>query len=326
MSEAPELSIVITCYFEEDSIDEFYTRLSAAAESLGRSYELILVNDGSTDSTYSKHLGFFEEDPNLTTVIDLFRNAGQTAAMTAGLTHARGKAIVFMDSDLQLDPEQLPMLVDKFDEGYDIVSGTRANRRDSLLRRVSSRLANFVMRRVARHEISDFGCTFKIYDAALIRAFEFGPFKPWRTAYVFARAQRCVEVEVAHHERRYGSSGWTLRSLFSFFMDHLVGLSERPFQALSLGSFAVAVVIAVRILTSWAVPIQILSDVTPGMILNAILLNLLIVIAVLSVIGEYVLRNFLALQRYPAYIIRDIRQKTSHQEPDAQIRPKPESA
>ncbi|GAG18126.1 unnamed protein product, partial [marine sediment metagenome] len=196
-----------------------------------------------------------------------------------------------------------------FDEGHDIVSGYRKDRKGSFLRRIPSTLANVVMRRVARHKLTDFGCTYKIYDAKLVRAFEFGPFKPWRTAYVFSRAQRCKEVPVSHHERKYGESGWTYRRLFGFFMDHLVGISERPFQLMSLACLAFAALLAARIALAWTVPIQILPVVTTGILLNAIAISLLVVLSVLAAIGEYVMRNFLMMQRYPGYIIREIHQK-----------------
>ena len=306
-----ELSFIVTCYFEEQSIDEFASRLLKTARSLGRSFEVVMVNDGSTDGTFDKLKVLFERDAEVTTIIDLYRNAGQVAAMTAGITHARGRAFVFIDSDLQLDPEEFPTLLAEFDRGYDIVSGVRKNRRDSLLRVVPSKLANAVMRRVARHDLTDFGCTFKIYDAELVRAFELGPFKIFRTAYVFSRAGRVKEVPVTHHERRYGRSGWTFRKLFAFYMDHLVGLSERPFQLLSLACLLLAGVFGVRLLAAWAVPLSILPEVTPGLILNAIVINLLLLLGVLSLIGEYVMRNFLMLQRYPGYVVRELRQKDS---------------
>jgi len=310
----PDFSIVITCYFEEQSIVEFYERLSKTARSLGRSYEIVMVNDGSTDATFDKLRGFFEADPHVTAVIDLYRNAGQAAGMTAGLCHTRGRAIVFMDSDLQLEPEELPTLVAAFDQGYDIVSGARRERRDSPWRMLVSKLANAVMRRVAGHELTDFGCTFKIYDGRLLRAFELGPFKPFRTAYVFSRAGRVKEVPVTHHARRYGSSGWSFRKLFSFYMDHLVGLTDRPFQLLSAVSLGIAGVLVLRLMLAWVVDFSLLPEVTPGLILNALIVNLLVTLGVLSAIGEYVMRNFLVLQRYPAYVIRELHQK---EPPDA---------
>jgi glycosyltransferase involved in cell wall biosynthesis len=313
MSSEPDFSIVTTCYYEEQSIDEFYSRLRKAAESLGRSYEMVMVNDGSTDGTFARLKSFYDTDPNVTAVIDLYRNAGQVNAMTAGLTHTRGKAIVFIDSDLQLDPEELPLLVEEFDKGYDIVSGYRKNRRDPLRRRIPSMLANLVMRRVARHKLRDFGCTFKIYDARLVRAFELGPFKPWVTAYIFARARSCKEIPITHHPRKYGKSGWTLRKLVSFYMDHLVGLSERPFQWMSALCLAFAFLFVVRIGFAWAVPVTVLPEVTTGMILNAVALSLLVTLAVLSAIGEYVMRSFLMTQKYPAYVVREIHQNPAEE-------------
>ena len=311
----PDLSFIITCYFEEQTIDEFYTRLSDAARALGRSYEIVFINDGSTDRTYEKLCGFFDTDPYVTTVGDMFRNSGQLAAMTAGLTHARGNAFIFMDSDLQLDPAELPLLVDEYDKGYDIVSGRRMDRKDTFFRRLSSKFANSVMRRIARHDLHDFGCTYKIYDAKLIRAFEFGPFKTFRTAYIFARAGRCKEVPVTHSERKHGSSGWSIGQLSSFYLDHLVGLSSRPFQALSLFCILLAIVFTARILLAWTVEFSVLPQVTPGLLLNVAVLQFLVTIGALAVIGEYVLRNFGALQRFPQYVIRELRQKPAPGEP-----------
>lgn len=307
--ERPELSFIITCYFEEETIDEFYTRLSEAARALGRSYEIVFVNDGSTDRTYEKLCGFFDADPHVTTVADMFRNSGQLAAMTAGLTHARGNAYVFMDSDLQLDPAELPKLIEEYDQGFDIVSGHRVDRKDTFFRRFSSKLANSVMRRIARHDLNDFGCTYKIYNAKLIRGFEFGPFKTFRTAYIFARAGRCKEVPVTHSERKHGSSGWSLGRLSSFYLDHAVGLSSRPFQALSLFCVLLATLFVARILLAWTVEFSILTQVTPGLLLNVAVLQFLVTLGALALIGEYVLRNFSTLQRFPQYVIRDLRQK-----------------
>jgi len=302
----PEFSVIITCYYEERSIDEFHERLSKALESLGRTYEIIFVNDGSTDKTFEHLKRIFEKDPHVTVVANLFKNAGQAAAMTAGFTHARGRHFVFMDSDLQLDPGELPLLVAKYDEGYDVVSGRRKNRKDSLSRVIPSKIANKIMRKVSKSDLTDFGCTFKIFDARLIRAFEYGPFKPWRPAYVIAQAQRCVEVPVTHYPRRYGKSGWTFRRLFAYNMDNLVGISDRPFQYVSVFCLVLALLFVVRIGLAWVLPFSILGEITGGLILNMIVFGLLVTVGILSVIGEFLIRTYNTTQRYPAYIIRDI--------------------
>ncbi len=305
----PDLSVVISCYFEERSIDEFYARLSRTLEELGRSYELVFVNDGSTDGTLAKLEGFFEADPRVRAVVDLFKNSGSAAAVTAGCRFARGARFVFLDSDLQLDPEELPQLLREFDKGCDVVSGYRAQRQDSWLRRLPSRLANAIMRRVSRSELRDFGCTFKIFDARLVRAFEPGPHKLLRPAYLVAAARDCAEVPVSHHPRRYGRSGWTFGKLFAYAMDNLVGLSTRPFQLLSLACFGVGLLLVLRILASPFLPWRILPEVTTGLLLNVLVFSLLVIVGVACVVGEYVIRSYGALQRHPAYVIRSVRQR-----------------
>ena len=305
----PEFSVIITCYFEEASLDEFHERLSRAMEGMGRSYEIIYVNDGSTDKTYDKLKTIYEQDAHVSTLINLFKNAGQTAAMTAGFTHARGRSFIFMDSDLQLDPTELPMLIAKYDEGYDVVSGCRTNRKDSLFRILPSKIANMIMRKVSKSKLTDFGCTFKVYDAKLIRAFEYGPFKPWRPAYVIAQAQRCAEIPITHFPRMHGKSGWTFRKLFAYNMDNLIGLSDRPFQALSVICFIGASLLLLRVILAWVLPFTILRTVTTGLILNVVMVGLLLTVSILAAIGELIIRSHNMLQRHPAYIIREIQQR-----------------
>jgi glycosyltransferase involved in cell wall biosynthesis len=308
------LSVIITCHFEEKSIDEFYGRLSKAVRETGVSYEIVFVNDGSTDGTWERLKAIYESDPNVTTIVNLFRNAGQLGAMTAGIAHARGSHFVFMDSDLQLDPEELPRLLAEFNKGFDIVSGYRKDRKDSPFRGWTSKVANAIMRKVSGHDISDFGCTYKIYDGRLIRAFEFGPFRKFQTVYVYSRAQTTKEVPVTHKARKYGKSGWTFMKLFSFLIDNVVGITDRPFQLLSLLCFAAAAVFAIRIVLAAFVPFSILPQITTGLILNVLVCHLLITVAILSALGEYVIRNFVTLQAYPVYVIREKHQKPHDEE------------
>lgn len=308
---SPEFSVIITCHYEEKSIDEFYTRLSIAMNDLGRTYEIVFVNDGSTDKTFEKLKNIYDTDPNVTTIIDLFRNSGQLAAMTAGIAHATGRHFVFMDSDLQLDPAEIRLLVAEFDKGIDIVSGCRKNRKDRLARIIPSRIANFIVKKVSGHNITDFGCTFKIYHGRLIRAFELGPFKQFQTAYVYAKAQTLKEVPITHSARKYGKSGWTFRKLFAFHMDNVVGISRRPFQILSAICLASAFLFFARIVTAWFIPFSILKEVTLGLVLNMVVFTLLMLLAVLCAVGEYVIRNFIFLQRCPIYIVREIHKKSA---------------
>src|SRR5581483_7785681 len=170
----PQLSVIITCYYEEKSIDEFYGRLRKTLEGTRRSFEIVMVNDGSTDGTIARLKAIHARDAGVT-VVDLLRNSGQVCAMAAGVAHATGEDFVFMDSDLQLDPEELPLLLAEFDKDADLVSGARKDRRDPIHRRVFSYFGNLILRRMTRAPFSDFGCTFKVYRGALIRGAQLGP-------------------------------------------------------------------------------------------------------------------------------------------------------
>ncbi|MBN2310964.1 MAG: glycosyltransferase family 2 protein [Candidatus Hydrogenedentes bacterium] len=301
-----DVSVVISCYFEEQSIDEFYTRLSKTLEAMGRPYEILFVNDGSTDKTFDRLKAIFDADPHVTAIVDFFSNAGQGNAKTPGVLLARGKAIALIDSDLQLDPEELPLLMEKFDEGYDIVSGYRKERRDSLLRVLPSLLANKIMRKASKSNLRDFGCTFKLYDRRLVQAFDFGPFKPWRPVPVIAMAGRIAEVPVSHHPRKYGKSGWTFRRLFAYNMENLVNLSDRPFQLIGGACLFLALLFVARIALARFLPRAFVPEATIGLALNAIAVTFLTLLAVLCAVGEFVVRSFGMLQARPAYAIREI--------------------
>ena len=301
-----DFSVVISCYFEEKSIDIFYDRLSQTLKSTGRSYEIIFINDGSTDKTFEKLCNIFDADKHVTAVIDLFKNTGQANAKTPGVMIAQGKAMVSIDSDLQLDPEELPLLIKEYDKGNDIVTGYRKERKDSFLRTFPSKIANFIMRKASRTNLKDFGCGFNIYNMKLVRGFQFGPFKPWRIVPVLSKAGRISEVAVSHHERRFGQSGWTLKKLFDYNMENMVHLSERPFQILGILCFFLAFLFAARLFLETLFPIQILPRVTTGLLLNVLIMGILSIIAILALIGEFIIRNFIKLENYPSFIIREL--------------------
>lgn len=301
-----DFTVVISCYQEEDNIQEFYDRLASTIDQIDHTFEIIFVNDGSTDGTQAILERIFESDSRVVAVVDFMKNAGQSAAKTPGVLLGRGKAFVLIDSDLQLDPEDLPKLVAEYERGADIVTGYRENRRDPWSRKLPSLIANIIMRKAARANLKDFGCTYKIYDGRLVRAFEFGPFNPWRPVPVTAQAQRIAEVPVNHHPRKYGKSGWTFRKLFAYNMENIVTMSERPFQLLSALCALASGLFLLRIAVAWALPFKIVPRVTEGLVLNVGVMCFFILLAVLCGVGEFVIRNFVAHQRRPAYIIRNL--------------------
>jgi glycosyltransferase involved in cell wall biosynthesis len=304
MPAVPEISALVTCYFEEKSIDEFYGKLSQALEASGRTYEIVFVNDGSTDETLAKLISIFENDPRVAAVVDFFANAGQAAAVTAAMCEARGRILLSIDSDLQLDPAELPILLAEYDRGNDVVSGYRKERHDSLFRILPSRIANMIMRRASKSEFTDFGCTFKLYNADLIRAFNLGPLNIFNPVNVIAKVNRRTEVPVSHFARRYGKSGWTFAKLWKYQMEHVLKLSERPFQYMGIAAAVLGFLFFIRVALAWITPVRVLREVTPGLLLNFVVIQFLVLFALLCLVGEFSIRVFSATLSEPKYIVR----------------------
>jgi glycosyltransferase involved in cell wall biosynthesis len=300
----PSYSVLVSCYYEEKSIDEFIHRLIAAIAASGRQIEIVAVNDGSTDGTFARLQELFHAHEQIGAVVDLFRNSGQAAGLTAAVLQARGEHYVLLDSDLQLDPEELPRLLAKFEEGFDVVSGYRERRRDPWQRLVYSKVANVIMRRASGKTLRDFGCTFKVYDGRIIRAFDLGPHKVLNQIELISAAATVAETPVTHHERKFGRSGWTLRKLLDLNTDHLLDLSRRPFQYLGAATALAAVALILRILLDRWIGGVFLPEVSNGLLLNAIVVTLLVTVAIQALTGELVLRSFTSLRRRPAYIVR----------------------
>jgi len=163
------VSIVIPLYNEEENVDALTAALSGVMDRIGVEIETIIVDDGSTDRSWEKLKAAHARDPRFR-MFRLGRNFGQTPAMTAGFAHAKGDIIVTLDADLQNDPEDIPRLLNKMKDGYDIVSGWRKNRQDTLSRRLSSRLANRLIGAVSGAKLHDTGCTLKAYKSEIGRA------------------------------------------------------------------------------------------------------------------------------------------------------------
>jgi len=235
-SERPQISVVVPFFNEEANVDEMYNRLKAVLDGTGRTYELIFVDDGSRDGTYTRLRAMYDRDPAVR-VIKLRRNFGQTAGLQAGFDHARGDVIISMDGDLQHAPEEIPAFLAKIDEGYDIVSGWRKDRKDNaIFRKFPSKVANRTMRRLVKVQIHDFGTTFKAYRREVVQSIRlFGELHRFIPALISREGFKITEIPISNINRLAGKSNYGISRVKRVFFDlltvkFLVSFIDRPLQ------------------------------------------------------------------------------------------------
>src|SRR2546430_11704210 len=214
------LSIVIPLHNEEPSLLPLYDRLTIVLESLHKPYEILFVDDASTDRSFELLANLVETDTRLT-VIRLRRNFGQTAALSAGFHEAKGDVVIAMDGDLQHAPEDIPALLEKMDQGYDIASGWRKRRVDNaIMRKIPSRIANWLMAQASGIELHDFGTTFKAYRAEVLKDVNlYGELHRFIPALASFYGARVIEVPIRNIERPNGASHYGLNRTFRVFFD-----------------------------------------------------------------------------------------------------------
>ena len=215
-----DLSIIIPLYNEEDSVTPLYEAVVQSVDRMEINYEILFVDDGSKDHTVPIASKLASQDKRLR-IIKFRRNYGQTPAMAAGIDNAKGKILVTMDGDLQNDPDDIPMLVNKIDEGFDIVVGWRHNRQDKLItRKIPSKIANWLIGKITGVPIKDNGCSLKAYRADVIKKIplysEMHRFIPAMTSLA---GTNIAEVKVKHHARAFGESKYGLNRIYKVFVD-----------------------------------------------------------------------------------------------------------
>ena len=216
----PKYSIVVPLHNEHENVTDLYDRLKAVMEANGESFELVLVDDGSDDNTFALLREIAAVDSRVT-VVKLRRNFGQTAGLAAGFDHARGEYIIAMDGDLQHDPSDIPMFLEKIGEGYDIVSGWRKQRIDNLwLRRIPSRIANWAMAKLSGVDIHDFGTTFKAYRREILEQVPlYGELHRFIPALASWHGASIIEVPIRNVNRERGLSHYGISRTFRVFFD-----------------------------------------------------------------------------------------------------------
>ena len=300
---SPGLSVVVPVYEEEGTIAELHARATAALQALGRPYELIFVDDGSTDGTWAEIERLRADDDTLRAV-RFKRNFGQHPAMHAGLVRARGEIVVTMDGDLQNAPEDIPRLVEAVEAGADVASGRRAARHDSWGRTLPSRLINGMLRRFTGVVISDFGCAFNAYRRSVVEPMlgVIGRQK-FTKALVLSGGASVVEVDISHAPR-VGPSRYSPLRLTRLALHVLAGFWPRPIQlaGLAIGALCtlLATVLGVYALWWWVDHADFPGPLLLGV---AVLVVLGIQGFILALIGEYLARIQRDVGGRPLYTI-----------------------
>src|SRR5215475_2479548 len=233
-------SIVVPFYNEQENIPPLYMKLTEVMDAIGEPYELIFVDDGSKDNSFKVLSDIYEHDRRVN-IVRLRRNFGQTAALKAGFDFARGEVIISMDGDLQHDPEEIPRFVEKIEEGYDLVSGWRYQRKDAwLTRQLPSRIANWMLAKLSGLELHDFGTTFKAYRREIIQEIQlYGELHRFIPALASSSGAKIAEVPIENLERKTGKSNYGIGRTIRVFLDLLIvqfllDYSTRPLQFFGL--------------------------------------------------------------------------------------------
>ena len=300
---APDVSVVVTLFNEADAVEELYRRTVAVLDAGPRTFELIFVDDGSTDGTFAALERFHAADPRVRAV-RFKRNFGQHPAMHAGLVRARGDVVVTMDGDLQNSPADLPRLIAAVDAGADVASGRRPVRQDSWGRTLPSKLINGMLRRFTASDISDFGCAFNAYSReALTPVLGVIGKQKFTKALVLSAGASAVEVELDHRARE-GRSRYSPLRLTRLALHVLAGFWPQPIQwaGVLLGTLCGALAMFAGV---WATVVWIVKGNFPGMLyLGGLVLGVLAVQGfILALVGEYLGRIQRDVEGRPLYTI-----------------------
>ena len=312
MSTPLDLSVVVPLYNEEESLPYLVEQLTDALRPSGERFELVLVNDGSSDRTAEVLEQLSHNVPELVAVL-LRKNYGQTAAMAAGFDVAQGDVIVSLDGDLQNDPADIPMLLAKLREGYDLVSGWRHQRQDAALqRKLPSRIANRLIGRVTGVKLHDYGCSLKAYRREVLSDMRlYGELHRFLPALAFIEGARITEVKVNHRARQFGSSKYGIDRTFRVLMDLLTVWFMKRFLTRPMYVFGFGGLIAMLgslLACSYLLVVKLMG----GDIGNRPLLTLAVVLGLAGIqlfcfglLGELLIRTYHESQGRPIYRIRE---------------------
>lgn len=309
-----DLSIVIPMLNEEENIKQLHQQIKEVLKTLTYQTEIIYINDGSTDSTLDYLREIANQDDRVR-ILDLRRNFRQTAALSAGFDYSSGEVIITMDGDLQNDPSDIPKLISKLQEGFDVVSGWRVDRKDSLLTRtIPSRIANWIIGKVTGIRLHDYGCSLKAYRGRVIREVKLYSgmhrFIPALASWIGASV---TEIPVTHHRRKFGKTKYGSSRLVRVILDlitvkFMLSFSSRPFQFFGMGGFALflsgSLILAIQLYRKLFWDGYDLAD-KPIVLAGIFLAIIGIQFISLGLLAELVVRTYHESQGKPIYVIRE---------------------
>jgi glycosyltransferase involved in cell wall biosynthesis len=310
-------SLVVPFYNEQENIPQLYMKLTEVMDSIGEPYEMVFVDDGSKDNSYKVLTDIYEHDRRVN-VVRLRRNFGQTPALKAGFDFARGDVVISMDGDLQHDPEEIPRFLEKIEEGYDLVSGWRSARKDHwLMRRLPSRVANWMMAKLSGIDLHDFGTTFKAYRREILQEIQlYGELHRFIPALASSTGARIAEVPISNPERKNGKSnygiGRTIRVFFDLMMvKFLLDYSTRPLQffgLLGLAGTGIGTAIGTTLVFNKLVFNQdVLQEHGPLLLLAIVLFVSGIQFISMGLLGEITSRTYYESQDKAIYALREVK-------------------
>ena len=314
------LSVIAPVYNEQGNIAPLLRALTAALETVDLRYEIILVNDGSSDNSLAEMRQAVDDFAHVT-AIDLVRNYGQTAALMAGIDHAGGEVIIPIDADLQNDPADIPAMIDKLREGYDVVSGWRKDRRDHAIRRnLVSRIANRIISLISGVHLHDYGCTLKAYRRDVLKGVRlYGEMHRFIPIYATWMGAKVCEIQVRHHARRTGQSKYGLERMFKVVLDLIVvKFLDRYFTKpiYVFGGFGILALGGSLFFLSlslyWKFAEGIAMIKTPMPVLAGMTFLVGVISILMGLLAEILVRIYFETQQRPAYSVRSVISSTSN--------------
>jgi glycosyltransferase involved in cell wall biosynthesis len=310
-----KLSVVIPVYNEQDTLPILYQALMDALNPMDYAWEVVLVDDGSRDSSQKVLEELADRNPLRIKVVILRRNFGQTAAIAAGIDNASGDIIVLMDADMQNDPADIPMMVSKLEQGYDVVSGWRHERKDNFLTRtLPSRMANMLISTVTGVHLHDYGCTLKAYRREVLTGFRlYGEMHRFIPVYADSVGAKIIEVRVQHHPRKFGKAKYGLERTMKVILDlftvkFLSSYANKPIYLFGgMGSISVLVSMLLLAYITVRKILFMESLVRSPLLLLCVMFFILGAQAVLmGLIAELLARTYHESQQKPTYTVRKI--------------------